>query len=164
MVFMWRGKIYVDTRPCFGVASGPALFDEAGKFLQWICEQKTGINFLRLLDDNLGVVPFGEREAEVALRITLDVCESLGVPMAEEKLTAPARIFVFLGLLWNLVEGHVSLPHDKWVRMMAELAQTVKIAKATGSIRFKMLESLTGYLSWTAQVIRHARPYPSTFL
>ena len=151
-VFKLDGRTFVDTFLPFGVASGPVLYDQLGALLQWIVEQRTGISITRLLDDNALADAPGQKVVE-ALSDFRVACEELGVPVADDKLQFAAEVLRFLGLLWDFKNRSVGLPLDKWRRLRALLA----LLQGGSAVRVAELESVVGFLSWAAKVIRFGR-------
>jgi hypothetical protein len=155
-VFVWKDKYYVDTRLCFGCATGPVLWDQVGLLLQWIVQRRSRVPILRLLDDNLGYAHSSSTASSAFLSFQ-EVAASVGVPLAEDKKVAPCRRFQFLGVLWDLDLATAFVPEAKWRRLQDELSDIAN--RQNFAISFQQLESIVGFLSWCSMLAPLGRCY-----
>ena len=72
----WKGAIYIDTFLLFGLRSAPKLFNVSLLLHQGVsC-------ILHYLDDYLTMGPPGTQICQQNLRMLIEVCAMLGIPLA----------------------------------------------------------------------------------
>ena len=91
----WRGELLVDGALSFGLRSAPKLFTAIADALLWIMGRHGVVHALHYLDDYLLLGPPNSTVCGRALRVSLDLCKALGVPIAEHKLEGPAHSWAF---------------------------------------------------------------------
>jgi hypothetical protein len=94
---LWRGMLYVVGALPFGLRSAPKLFTAVADGLLWVMGRHGVSNALHYLDDFLIMGPPHSKECEGALRTSLVLCETLGLPIASHKVEGPAT-----SLAWRL--------------------------------------------------------------
>ena len=95
----WHNKFYVDRCLPFGLRSAPFIFNEYAEALEWILHHNYLIaDIIHYLDDFLMAGRPGSRECEQALHRMLEVCQSLGFPIAFNKVEGPSTLIIFLGI------------------------------------------------------------------
>ena len=87
----WRDSIYIDCTLPFGLRSVPKIFSALADGLMWIIHSKGHELSLHYLDDFLLMGPPGSPACAEALHITRQLCEDLGIPIAEEKTEGPTQ-------------------------------------------------------------------------
>jgi hypothetical protein len=152
----WRDSEFIHYRP-EGVAlskldTGPALPKAASAMVVWRLFAMVGY-----LDDYLGVV-IGFPLAHFARAKLKQVGSMCGLIWNTEKwdLGAPACVFEFLGVIFNLADldkPFVQQPEKK----RTELHHLVKLHLASHSATVTELNSLSGRLLNAAKVVRHGR-------
>ena len=148
----WNGMVYVDQALPFGLRSAPKLFSAVADAIGWALTQAGIPLLIHYLDDLLFFVHPLAQGPPVLDRI-LDILESLGVPVAVEKIEGPATIVTFLGVLIDTSRFELRLPEPK-INYIRELIGTWR-AKRSG--RCNKFESLLGHLSHAATIIRQGR-------
>lgn len=158
-VFAWGGQFYVDTRLCFGVRSGPNLYDVFGELLAWVVMQHIAspdAELTRLLDDNAIVGP-SRAEATRYLEVARSVCGSLGVPLAPGKIQSASQRLLFLGFEWFLGPAkRVSLPDPKVLKLRGLIEWLSQVGL---QLSLKDLQSATGFLVFCAAVVPGGRTF-----
>jgi len=94
----WEGNLYIDTYLPFGLRSAPKLFNILADFLYWILTQKGVSPVFHYLDDFLTLGPPGSSICANNLTTIKEVCFSLGIPLALEKVEGPSNILTFLDI------------------------------------------------------------------
>jgi hypothetical protein len=89
----------------------------------------------------------------------LEICDELGVPIADEKLVGPVHVLTFLGLEIDTDEMMVRIPQSKMNALVAELKKFSKENKIT----LKDLQSLVGSLNCFSKAVRSARAFNRRF-
>ena len=126
----WKQSYYIDT--CLPFGSAPFLFNQFAEALQWILENNYGFKCLiHYLDDFLMMGQAGSPKCEHLLGIFLDVCETMGIQVAMDKVEGPATSITFLGLQLDSVLQQISLSAEKLQQMLKELEKWQQTKKAT---------------------------------
>ena len=141
--------MYIDTALPFGLRSAPKIFNAVADGLTWILHSG-GVRFvLHYLDDFLIAGPPASKECDQALRATLQICEELGIPIAEEKVEGPGTCLTFLG---------IDIDTERWqLRLLGEKLQRVRILVSSwrrkkGCTKRELL-SLIGMLQHASKVV-----------
>ena len=95
----WKGSYYGDTCLPIGLQSAPCLFNHFAEALHWILVTNYQVEAINYLDDFLIAGAAGRDQCAASVRVTLSVCEHLGVPVAFDKLEGPSTQITFLGIL-----------------------------------------------------------------
>ena len=89
----------------------------------------------------------------------MDVCDELGVPIAENKTVGPSNIITFLGFIIDTVLMMVRIPEEK-LQKLRNLLQPLLYKK---KVSFKDLESLTGLMAYCSRAIPSSRAFIRRF-
>ena len=87
--------------------------------------------------------------------VSLDLCEALGVPIAEHKLEGPAPSLSFLGIQIDTIQGTLALPKDKLVRLKALITSW----RSRKCCKKRELLSLIGQLQHACRVVKSGRTF-----
>jgi hypothetical protein len=112
----WKDGVYVDAALPFGLRSAPKIFNALADAVEWIVREYGVSHLWYYLDDFITCGPAGSEECHLNLQLLINVCQHLGVPLAE-KLEGPTTSLVFLGILIDMVQGELRLPGDKLERL-----------------------------------------------
>ena len=153
-VLFWDGAYYVDCFLCFGVASGPALYDAFGKLLHWILERKLSTTVWRLLDDH-ALAAVGEQNAKDLQSRTIPIFKKLGVMIQERKMFSPLPDFKFIGIMFNFRQHCIALPAPKVLKALDQLDRLIRERKGT----LLELEGIAGLLNWFTVVVPDGRAF-----
>ena len=118
----WNGQLYVDTALPFGLRSAPKNFNALADAWQWIFES-LGVQTFHYLDDFLIFGAPDTEEGNRGLKLALEMCALLGVPVAAYKTEGPSVCIVFLGTMINTLKGELRLPQEKLRRLQSEIAK-----------------------------------------
>ena len=94
----WKEQCYIDTVLPIGLRSAPQIFTALADALQWIICKQGATWVAHYLDD---FVMLGKPETSDCAHnqiIISNVCASLGVPLAPEKVEGPTTCLTFLGI------------------------------------------------------------------
>ncbi len=151
----WGDSYYVDGMLPFGLRSAPKIFTALADALEW-CVRRAGVTDVdHHLDDYITIGPPHDATCKENLAVILATCESLGVPLAAEKLEGPSTCLTFLGIEIDTSAGVLRLPAEKLVRIQEELLKWSK----RRTWRRKQLESLIGLLQHACKVVRPGRSF-----
>ena len=126
------------------------MFTAVADALSWAlaCEQVT--NTIHYLDDFLF---WSERDSPAcahALRVAVNLFDSLGLPIVPDKTMGPASCLTFLGIEFDTVAQELRLPREKLTR----LKSTLRHWSASTNPTKRQLQSLIGILKHAASVVR----------
>ena len=147
--------MYLDTALPFGLRSAPKIFSAVADALTWAMLTEGIHDLLHYLDDFLFLCLPGAPQARTFLEKAIAVCQSLGVPVASNKIEGPNTALTFLGITIDTVRGELCLPADKLIR----LQQTIRYWASKRSCTKRELLSLIGQLQHAATVVRPGRTF-----
>ena len=152
--FVFRGKYYHDKVLPMGCGSSCKIFETFSSGLQHVFESLCpGSKVVHMLDDFLFVAD-EEEVCKRHLEIFLEMCKTIGVPIAKEKTSLPAKVMCFLGVELDSVYGCCRLPQDKVQSYASVLHDFLDRKRATKH----ELQSLVGKLSFAVSVVP-GRPF-----
>lgn len=124
----WKNQFYFDRCLAMGLGSSCSIFEKIFTALQWIAQNRLNIrHMIHTLDDFLFVGPANSNVCEESLRLFLNLCKTLGVPIKNEKNEHSCTFLVFLGIELDSVLVEARLPDDKIRKIEAALpAMTVR--------------------------------------
>ena len=99
--------------------------------------------------------PAGSDECHLNLSLLIDICQHLGVPLAEEKIEGPTTSLVFLGILINSVRRELRLPPEKLDRLCCQLRGWLQRKRCTK----RELLSIAGQLQHSAMAVWPGRTF-----
>ena len=145
----WRGATYIDTCLPFGLRSAPKLFNVLADLLEWILLH-LGVSVLpHYLNDYLTMGPPNTQICHQNLRLLIEVCTMLGIPLALEKVEGPSTILEFLGILLDTTCMEARLPAKKLARIQATIQEWLQKKSA----KKRDILSLVGLLQHAAKVV-----------
>ena len=145
----WSGQYYYDKCMPMGCSSSCKTFETFSTAVEWIAQDKLGIaNLIHLLDDFL-LIQTTESQCSRSLRLFLELCDFLGIPMAPEKTFGPSTILTFAGVELDTIRCESRLPEEKLLKCKQLIAEFIKKKKAT----LRELQSLTGVLNFACSVV-----------
>jgi len=123
--------------------------------MEWIAQTKLGIkHIIHLLDDFL-IIAQSRSLCQDQLRLFLDLCSYLGIPIAPEKTCGPATTLSFAGIELDSVSFEARLPLDKIDKCLSVISDFLTRKKVT----LKELQSLTGLLNFACSVVVPGRAF-----
>ena len=138
-----------------GCSSSCAIFEAFITALEWLAMHRFGASgVLHILDDFLFITASREK-CQADLANFLNMCEYLGVPIAQEKTFGPDTTLQFAGITLDSVKQEASLPEDKLQKCRFLLHSFYKRRK----VSLKELQSLLGLLNFTCSVIVPGRAF-----
>ncbi len=93
----WDGKIFVDAALPFGLRSAPKIFNALADAVEWMVKQFGSNDVWHYLDDFIVCGAEGTGDCASSLQLLRDLCDYLGIPLAEEKVEGPTTRITFLG-------------------------------------------------------------------
>ena len=110
---------------------------------------------MHYLDDFLFFLPPASGSGASLLPLVMSVFGGLGVPVAEDKIEGPATVVTFLGVQIDTIRFELRLTEEK-VRFINDLVRSW-LSRRSG--RSRDFDSLLGYLSHAATVVREGRVF-----
>ena len=151
----WGDACYFDGMLPFGLRSAPKIFTAVADALEW-CLRRSGVSHIdHYLDDYITMGAPATSECQHNLSLILDKCETLGVPIASEKLVGPSTCLTFLGIEIDTEEGVMRLPAEKLARIQSQIHDWSQRRVC----RKQQLESLIGLLQHACRVVRPGRSF-----
>ena len=150
----WDGNTYVDQALPFGLRSTPKLFTAVADALGWALWVAGIPLHIHYLDDFLLFSP-PSGDGQWLPHRALSTFQSLGVPVASQKIEGPATVVTFLGIVIDTVRCELSLP----VHKIYEIQDKLRGWLSRRSGPFVEFESLVGHLSHTATVVHQGRTF-----
>ena len=153
----WDNFIFIDTCLPFGLRSAPKLFNILADLLQWIAQRQGVSHIMHYLDDSLLLGSSGSNECRTNLNTIIRCCETLGIPLALEKVEGPSTSLSFLGIVIDTKHMQLRLPHDKLLRIKEMIAAWLSKKSATK----REILSLVGLLQHATKVVHCGRTFVS---
>lgn len=152
--FWWLDAYFYERVLPFGLRSSGRIWELFAWALHYLFEKLGVPSVIHYVDDFLFVFELAEH-ARALLPIVLQLCRTLGVPMAEAKTEGPITSLVFLGIQLDTQLMRASLPQRKVAELIRLTDLWVKEVKQKRTI--VELQSLLGKLTFASQVIRPGR-------
>ena len=138
----WKGQVFVDCTLSFGLRSACKIFTALADAVEWVASQRGALGVAHYLDDYIMWGAPSSKDCAESLRILLEVCSELGIPVASQKCQGPSTCLVFLGIEFDTMSMELRLPEEKLVRLQALITSW----RGRKSCQRKELESLVGHL------------------
>ena len=148
----WRNLYYYDQCMPMGCSSSCKTFETLSTAMEWIAQNNLRINHIHLLNDFL-IIAKSQSLCQEQLKLFLDLCLYLGIPMAPEKTCGPATTS-FAGIELDSVSFEAHLPLDKIDKCLGLIANFL-----TRKVTLKEIQSLTGMLNFACSVVVPGRAF-----
>ncbi|XP_045188169.2 uncharacterized protein LOC123546048 [Mercenaria mercenaria] len=154
--FKFNDSYFYDRSLPMGASSSCAIFDRFSSGLKWIAQCKLSIpHILHILDDFLIMGPKDSNKCETDLRVFLDLCRAIRVPIKHEKTVTATTVITFMGLELDSNKMEARLPKDKLVKLYNLLVSY----KSRRKIKLRDLQSLLGLLNFCCKVVLPGRAF-----
>ena len=153
----WNNLIFVDTCLPLGLHSASKLFNVLADLLQWIVHNQGISHIMHYLYNFLLLGSPGFSECQTNLDIIICCCETLGVPLALEKVEGPSTSLSFLGIVIDTAQMQLRVPPDKLQRVKELI--TTWLSKKSSTKRDIL--SLVGLLQHITKVVQSGRTFVS---
>ena len=139
-----------------GASISCSHFQRFSNAVKHIVEYKSGCKdaVTNYLDDFLFMAPT-RAGCKALVRLFFAICDDTGIPIAHEKTEWPMERLVFLGILLDGLNFHLSLPNDKVNKAVNWLSKLTEAKKTT----VKELEQITGLLTFFNRAIVPGRVF-----
>ena len=154
--FKFDEKFYFDKALPFGCSISCATFEMFSTFLEWAARRESmDDNIEHYLDDFLFGGKAGTNHCWLTMSKFFNLCERLGVPIAQDKTVWPVTTILFLGLELDSIKLQVRIPNDK----LQEIVLLIKITLTKNKVTLKELQSIIGLLNFMCRAIVPGRPF-----
>ena len=157
--FNWEGQYYLETCLSFGLRTAPFIFNLFTKGFHWILQSFLGWDLMaHYLNNFIRVIPPDTVESlEQINHEYQSLTDALGIPRNKEKDCHGTTVEV-LGIELDIIKFKARLPIEKLYRVRILSAS----ALALGVLTLHEADTLTGFLSFCAQVVRLGRAFISS--
>ena len=163
--FRFQGCYFVDKCLPFGLTTSCKIFEQVATALEAIARARLMNQSLdHYLDDFIGCSS-GRNPTNHAINTLIQVCESVGMPIARDKTVWATQVIKFLGLLLDTLQQRIFIPDHK----VQSLRRKLLHVKSSKTMRLSTLQSLMGSLNFYARVkpggrcfIRHLYDHQKT--
>ena len=139
----------------FGLRSSPYLFDQfASVLLEFMHRAGVPHRVVRYVDDFIVIAPTAA-ECQDSLDTMLATCLSSGFSVQPSKVTTPATIVEFLGIVIDSEQRQLRISADRLRDLSSELRAWLGIKRASK----RQLLSLVGKLAFASKVVRTGRAF-----
>lgn len=148
---------FCDKTLCFGSATSCYLYMKVSNAIAHLFRYRTKntrgdiSNFL----DDFQTCKIDHDGCNRYLEIFIEICNTINLPLSEDKIQWATQIMVFLGLQVDSVRQMVSIPETKIDRAIRELDIVIRSKKVT----VKQLQSLTGLLNFFCRAVVPGRAF-----
>ena len=97
------------------------LFNHFAEALHWILVTNYHVKAIHYRDDFLLVGAACQDQCVASVRVTLSVCERLGISVAFDKLEGPSTRITFLGIVLDSEAQSLSLSQDKLAEILHQV-------------------------------------------
>jgi hypothetical protein len=156
--FQVDGKYYQETCLPFGLSTSPFLFNLFSEAFHWILESKLGwFNLHHYLDDFIRVIKASPHIPAILHALNEDyikITDDLGIPRNDAK-DHEGQVAELLGIEHDTTTFEARLPPAKLAKAILLTSQ----ALTRRSLTLLETQSLTGFLSFCAKVVRLGRTF-----
>ena len=139
--YCFDGRYFMDTRLPFGGRSSPFIFNAVAQAFHWIIKQHGILHLLHYLDDFF-LANKNKNSCSLDFHLTLQIFNSLGVPIADDKLEGPAQVITYLGLEIDMVSMCIRLARDELLDLKEKLGGWISKKNCTKRELLSLIGSL----------------------
>ena len=111
----------MDTCLQFGCIPAPFVFNQFATAIHWILAENYQANLNHYLDDLTLVGPPDSPKCAQSVQDMLQLCSTLGIPVATDKLEGPSTVITYLGIEVDYQRRELRLPPAKLNDLLQEL-------------------------------------------
>ena len=146
-----EGFYFTELRLPFGLRSSVSIVNSSADALEWILRNKYYLKVLSHYPDNFFIAgPADSPQCQLNLKISQQIFDKLGVPLAPNKLEGPTTVLTHFGSEIDSDDQVIRFPDDKYSDLHSQLTQWMHKKKCTK----RELLSLIKKLSFAVKVVR----------
>lgn len=153
--FTFDGLFYYDKCLPMGCSISCSLFELFSTFLEFRVKQVIQSQFVTHYLDDFLFIGTSFASSGGALSAFTDICEQLGVPLAQEKTVGPVQVITYLGLEIDTLSQQVRVPLVK----IRALCSKIHAALGRSKISLVDLQSLVGSLNFVCKAVAPGRAF-----
>lgn len=153
-----HGKYYIDRCMPFGSRISSLYMQKMACLIQRALINK-GINTVVYLDDLL-VISHRNKDPQGQFNQVIDLIKGLGLPIAWDKVTPPARCVRFLGIIIDVDQREIRMPREK-IENFLDLIHHVGNRR---SITKRTLQQILGHINHLSKAVPPARLFINRLL
>ena len=154
--FMFDGQYYFDKAMPFGCSISCQTWELFATFIEFAVVRQSPVGkLLHYLDDYLFGGKRGTNHCAHIMSVFHEKLDTLGVPVASEKIEGPTTKLCFLGFELDSEEMVIRIPMQKIEEIRAKIKDIMKKKKCT----LKQMQSLIGSLNFACRAIIPGRPF-----
>jgi len=156
--FTFDNNYYFDMCVPFGCKSSCKLWEQLARFLNWRVQQYCGDGSAAVhhyLDDFIFLGMPKTSRCQALMNKFIQLCHTLAIPLADEKMEGPSTVLIFLGLTIDTEKMEVRVPTVKIAKALTLVGRIIKRNKIT----LRELQSIIGSLSFLCRAIRPGRAF-----
>ena len=122
----WEGFYFIELRLPFGLFSSVFIVNSSADALVWILRNKYYLKVLSHYPDDFFTAGLVDSpQCQLNLKISQQVFDKLGVPLAPYKLEGPTTVLTHLGIEIDSDDQVIRLPDDKYFDLHSQLTQWI---------------------------------------
>lgn len=153
--FKFQSQFYYDKTLPMGLASSCQMFETLSSALEWAATDKLDIPCITHILDDFFITAPDFKSCKEQLDSFLHMCNCVGIPIAQDKTTAPDTAMSFAGIELDSVKQEARLPKEKIDKCLQLIDDHHKRKKIT----LKELQSIIGLLNFCCNVIPTGRVF-----
>jgi hypothetical protein len=160
--FRWRGKVFYYKRTPFGGKLFPAVMTAFMAEVLAVARSRGVNRAVGYMDDFLVMGDTAE-ECQLHLDIVIGILVSHGWTISQGKVTVPAQVCEFLGIVFDSNRMVMTVAPSKAQAVLYKLLAVESCVGAASFSDAQLLPSLSGNLSWFSGVVTTGRLYIRAF-
>ena len=109
----------------------------------------------RYMDDILAMFAPSDPDPLASIKVLNELCEDIGLPLAEDKYVPPTTLLTFLGIAIDTRHQTLVVPEDKLVKARVKIDGLLSRRKA----KVRQILSITGLLAFICRAIPSGHPF-----
>lgn len=155
MGLKWKGGMYYDIVMQFGLSSATAIFEWYSSAAEHIAKRSFNIEHMHHYVDDFLIFAKTKEECDMFMKLVVKLFNSLGLPVALDKLEGPLLAMAFLGIIFDSQLMMLRLSEERLKDLVDMLATWLTRTHASR----EQLQSLCGMLNFAAKVVRSGRAF-----
>jgi len=148
-------QYFIDKCMPMGCSISCSTFEKFSLFIEWEIKTRTCSEDIDHYLDDFIFMAIIKEQCQYLLDEFSQLCQELGVPVADEKTVGPVTCLTYLGYELDSVAMEIRIPQDK----LKEILQQIETFLSKPKVTLRQLQSLTGSLAFCAKAMPSARAF-----